>query len=179
MFGAHVRADDAQTAMTWKVTMANPTSDQNMQFFRYWVAMKRGQTFNHSDVTWSCNTDDEFAYGIYSFPQNLCKKHVTTNIRRKEYYSDFDDIIIIDLGAPVDDFNLMDHRVNMTTTDNQHFVVFFDQKDTPRGDAHAHELHMEWNYRYGQFFLSNTVTVQGYSYDEMDVDSALAMGAIN
>merc|ERR1712110_1011673 len=134
VFGGHVRADDSQTGMTWKVTMANPDSDHNGKgYFRYWVAMKQDQIFDPSEVTWSCNTEDEFGYAIYSFPQNLCKKHITTNIRRKSYFSDFDDIIVIDLGAPVDNFNVMDPRINATTTDSQHFVLFFSQEDTPRG----------------------------------------------
>lgn len=180
VFGGHVRADDAQTGMAWRVTMANPDSDSNGEgYFSYVVHMKQDQIFDPSEVSWTCNTDDEFEYAIYSFPQNLCRKHVTTNIRRKSYFSDFHDVIVIDLGAPVDNFSVMDPRINMTTTDNQHFVLHFPLDDVPRGSGHAHEIHMEWDYRVGQFFLSNTVTVMGYGEDQMTVDAALNLAPTN
>ena len=166
--------------MTWKVTMANPDSDHNGKgIFRYWVAYKRDQVFNPNKVTWSCNTDDEFEYALYSFPQNLCKKHTVTNVRRRAYYGDFDDMVVIDLGAPVDNFYVYDPRINATSVDDQHFVLFFDQQDVPRGDGHAHEIHFEFDYRPGQFFLSNTVTVAGYSYDTLSLDAAIGMSPTN
>jgi len=155
IFDAHIRADNPTVPNQWAVCAANehfePGHDGS---FRYLVYFASGSSFSADDVAWTCDPADTYEYAVYSFPQRYLESNGRTNIRHLSSHegNNFDDQVLISMGAQVANFTVDDQRVTVETADNQNFILSA-IPDT------FEELWFQWDYLPGQFFLSNTVGV--------------------
>lgn len=99
-----------------------------------------------------CDAGDEFKYGLYSFPQNNMQVDGRSNLRTKEGWFDPTAQYSISLGSPVANFTVDDVRIDVSTTDDQNFVL----------SAVPDSLQEVWfSFVYLDFFGSNEVGVIG------------------
>ena len=117
------------------------------------ILYESGSEFDEDEVAWNCDSSDEYTFAVYSFPQNFVQADGRSNIRR--YGNVFESTISISLGAPVANFTVDDPRITVTSADNQNFVL------SDADQTEANEIWFQFDYLPGNFFLSNTVGVNG------------------
>lgn len=154
IFDAHIRTDSIQSSNAWAVCAANPGFEPGEdQTFSYMILFDNGADFSETDVAWNCSSADEYTYAVYSFPQNFVQADGRSNIRK--IGNNFDNIVTVSLGAAVANFTVDDPRITVTSADNQNFVL------SDADQTNADEIWFQFDYLPGNFFLSNTVGVNG------------------
>lgn len=154
VFDGHIRADAAVTSMVWKVVAANPTFEPNQETgaFNFAVQFNRGFEFTADEITMTCDTDDEFVYAVYSFPQNHLQQDGRSNLRKRDNVWDPTASYALTFASPVANFTLDDPRITVSTADNMSFVL----TDVPPS------LEEVWfQFSYMNYFGSNEVGVVG------------------
>lgn len=125
IFNAHIRADAAVTSMVWKIVAANPTFEPNQDdgSFTFAIHFNRGFEFTEAEITMTCDTDDEFTYAVYSFPQNALQQSGRSNLRRRDNVWDPSASYAVTFASPVGNFTVDDPRIQIATSDNMSFVL--------------------------------------------------------
>jgi len=125
VFDAHIRADSAVTSMVWKICAANPTFEPNQAdgSFTFALQFNRGFEFTEAEITMTCDTEDEFTYAVYSFPQNHLQQSGRSNLRRKDNVWDSTASYAVTFASPVGNFTVDDPRIQVATSDNMSFVL--------------------------------------------------------
>jgi len=152
VFNAHIRADSAVTSMVWKIVAANPTFEPSLDdgSFSFAVQFNRGFEFAANEITMTCNSDDEFTYAVYSFPQNHLQQSGRSNLRRRDNVWDPTASYSLTFVSPVANFTVDDPRINVATYDNMNFLL----SDVPDS------LEEVWfQFDYIDYFGSNEVGV--------------------
>lgn len=154
VFDGHIRADAAVTSMVWKIVAANPTFEPNSDTgaFNFAVQFNRGFEFSADEITMTCDTDDEFEYAVYSFPQNHLQVDGRSNLRKRDNIWDSTASYALSFASPVANFTLDDPRISVSTADNMSFVL----TDVPPS---LEEIWFQFNYM--NYFGSNEVGVVG------------------
>lgn len=125
VFDAHIRADAAVTANVWKLVAANKEFEPSKAdgSFTFAIQFERGFEFTEEDINVDCVQEDDFAFAVYSFPQNHLQTTARTNIRKKDNKWDPTVNYAVTFPEQVANFTLDDGNIIVQTSDNQNFVL--------------------------------------------------------